>query len=92
MDEAPAAVDRRVVEQPLQRPLAAPGDAFIDFAGLFGDMDMNRTDPARLTTASSSAGVTARSECGATPTIAPCCPATARRLASQQPRKTVDDR
>ena len=30
------------VEQPFHRPLPAPRDAFLHFAGLLGDMKMNR--------------------------------------------------
>ena len=42
VDQAPACIDRRMVEQPLQRPLAAPRNAVVDFALLFGDMNVNR--------------------------------------------------
>src|SRR5882762_2263532 len=42
MDETPAAVDRRMVEQPLQWPLSAPGDAFADFPHLLSDVNMDR--------------------------------------------------
>ncbi len=42
MDEAPATIDRLVRQQPLDRTLAAPGEAVGDFLGLFGDMDVDR--------------------------------------------------
>jgi hypothetical protein len=42
MNETPAAIDRRVVEQPLQRTLPAPRDAFIDLSGLLGDVNVDR--------------------------------------------------
>ena len=42
MDQAPALIDRRMFEQPLDRPPARPGDAFLDFPGLFGGVDMDR--------------------------------------------------
>ncbi len=45
MNQTPAAVDRRVIEQPLQRPLPAPLEAFIDFPRLLGDVNMNWTIP-----------------------------------------------
>ena len=32
MDEAPALIDGRMFEQPLDRPPARPGDAFLDFS------------------------------------------------------------
>ena len=48
MDQAPATIDRDVVEQPLQRPLPAPCEAFVDFPNLFGNMDMNGTIPTEL--------------------------------------------
>jgi hypothetical protein len=48
MDEAPATIDRDMVEQPLQRPLAAPSDAFVDLPGLFGNMHMYGTIPIKL--------------------------------------------
>ena len=42
MDQAPALIDGRMFEQPLNRPPARPGDAFLDFPDLFGGVDMNR--------------------------------------------------
>ena len=42
MDQAPAPIDGRMFEQPLNRPPARPGDAFLDFLDLFGGVDMNR--------------------------------------------------
>ena len=42
MDQAPAPIDGRMFEQPLDRPPARPGDAFLDFPDLFGGVDMNR--------------------------------------------------
>ena len=42
MDQAPARIDGRMFEQPLDRPPARPGDAFLDFPDLFGGVDMNR--------------------------------------------------
>ncbi|MNK88563.1 hypothetical protein D3C87_1085280 [compost metagenome] len=42
VDQAPARIDRRVVEQPLHRPHAAPGQAVIHLLLLFGDVDMHR--------------------------------------------------
>ena len=42
MDQAPAPIDGRMFEQPLNRPPARPGDAFLDFPDLFGGVDMNR--------------------------------------------------
>ena len=42
MHQAPAGVDRRVVEQPLHRSLAAPGLAVDHFLKLFGDVDVHR--------------------------------------------------
>jgi len=42
MDEAPALIDGRMIEQPFNRPPARPGDAFLDFFDLFGGVDMNR--------------------------------------------------
>ena len=41
MNKAPAAIDRDVVEQPLQRTLSTPREAFVNFPGLLGDMHMN---------------------------------------------------
>ena len=48
MYQAPAPIDGRMFEQPLNRPPARPGDAFFDFLDLFGGMDMNRPGPAQL--------------------------------------------
>ena len=91
MNQAPAAIDRRVIEQPVHRTFAAPGDAILDLFGLFGDMDM---DWAVLRRAAGSRqvrrGVTARNECGAMPTIAPSSSATARREASIRRAKPID--
>src|SRR5437879_9959110 len=42
MDQAPAPIDGRMFKQPLNRPPARPGDAFLDFPSLFGGVDMNR--------------------------------------------------
>jgi len=42
MDKAPALIDYRMFEQPLDRPLARPGDALLDFLDLFGGVDVNR--------------------------------------------------
>ncbi len=42
MDQAPALIDGRMFEQPLDRPPARPGDAFLDFPDLFGGVDMHR--------------------------------------------------
>ena len=44
MDQAPAPIDGRMFEQPLDRPPARPCDAFLDLPGLFGGVDV----PARL--------------------------------------------
>src|SRR5882757_6176445 len=41
MDQAPALIDRRMLEQPLDRPPTRPGDAFLDFSDLFGGVDVN---------------------------------------------------
>ncbi len=91
VDQAPATIDRDMIEQPLQRTLAAPGHAFLDFPGLFGDMDMNRTvaDQAAAIAVSSS-GVTARSECGASPTTAPWLRRHGAAARFHQPRKAID--
>ncbi|MCY1237983.1 hypothetical protein D9M72_507010 [compost metagenome] len=43
VDCAPALVDGHFVKQPLNRTTATPGEAVVDFLGLFGDMDMDRT-------------------------------------------------
>ena len=40
--QAPARIHRRMVQQPFDRPLAAPGQAGIDLAGLLGDVDVHR--------------------------------------------------
>ncbi len=40
--QAPARVDRRMVQQPVHRPRAAPRQAFVDLALLLGDMDVHR--------------------------------------------------
>ena len=42
MDQAPAPIEGRMFEQPLNRPPARPGDAFLDFPDLFGGVDMHR--------------------------------------------------
>ena len=42
MDEAPALIDRRMFEQPLDRSPARPGQAILDFSDLFGGMDVDR--------------------------------------------------
>ena len=42
MDQAPAPIDGRMFEQPLDRPPARPGDAFLNFPDLFGGVNMNR--------------------------------------------------
>ena len=82
VDDAPACIDIGVVEQPLHRARAAPGDAVRDFAHLFRRVDVDRPARARqATTAASSSGVTARRLCGATPSAQPW-PAAARRSAS----------
>ena len=43
MDQAPARINGRMFEQPLDRPSARPGDAFLDFPDLFSGMDMHRS-------------------------------------------------
>ena len=43
MDEAPAGIDRRVIEEPRDGPRARPSQARIDLGGLFGDMDVDRS-------------------------------------------------
>ena len=48
VNQAPATIDRDMIEQPLQRPLAAPGEAFLDFPDLFGDVDMDRAGAIEL--------------------------------------------
>ena len=40
--EAPARVDAAAREQPFDRALAGPGDAFLDLARLLGDVDVHR--------------------------------------------------
>ena len=42
VDEAPAVVHRGVGEEPVDRALAGPGEAVIDFARLLGDVDVDR--------------------------------------------------
>jgi hypothetical protein len=42
VDQAPARIDRRVIEQPFDRAQAAPLDAVVDFLGLLGDVDVDR--------------------------------------------------
>ena len=42
MDDAPALVDVRLRQQPLDRPHAAPRVAIVDFARLLGGMDVDR--------------------------------------------------
>ena len=42
MHQAPALIDLDVVIQPLDRALAAPTQAVVDFLLLLGDMDMHR--------------------------------------------------
>ncbi|MGY3120070.1 hypothetical protein ACVWXQ_004007 [Bradyrhizobium sp. S3.14.4] len=42
MDETPALIDRRVLQQPLHRPSSRPGQAIVDFLHLLGGMDMHR--------------------------------------------------
>src|SRR5258708_22939537 len=42
MHDAPAAVDRAVLEQPFHRPLAERQRAFLDFARLLRGVDMDR--------------------------------------------------
>ncbi len=42
MHQAPARIHIRMVQQPLHRPAAAPGQAVVHFALLFGDMDVHR--------------------------------------------------
>ena len=42
MDDAPAAVEIRMIEKPFDRPRAEPGDAVGDFADLLGGMDVDR--------------------------------------------------
>ena len=40
--EAPALIDRRMIEQPCDRALARPGEAILDLLHLLGDVDMDR--------------------------------------------------
>ena len=42
VDEAPAPVDRGVIEEPSNRTRARPRDAGVDLAGLLGDVDVDR--------------------------------------------------
>ena len=42
MNQAPARIDGRMLEQPLHGALTAPGQAVIDLLGLLGDMDVHR--------------------------------------------------
>lgn len=43
VDQAPALIDRRVIEQPLNRALPRPGEAIGHFLLLFGNMDVDWT-------------------------------------------------
>ncbi len=45
MDQAPARIDIRMVEQPFDRPLPAKGQAGLDLAHLLGGVDMDRARP-----------------------------------------------
>ena len=42
MDQAPAIIDRRVVQQPLHGAGTRPGDTVFHFLHLLGDMDVDR--------------------------------------------------
>ena len=42
MNEAPAAVDRCVIEQPFDGPRAAPAHTVFDFLPLLGDVEVDR--------------------------------------------------
>ena len=71
VDQAPALVDVGIVEQPLDRPRARPGDAVLDLAAPARRRGCGPARPAPVaTTAASSSGVTARRLCGAMPTTA----------------------
>ncbi len=43
VDQAPARIDIRVVQQPVDRTGAERRDAILDFPGLLGGMDVDRT-------------------------------------------------
>ena len=42
VDQAPARVDLRIVEQPFDRPRAGPREAILDFLRLLGGVDVDR--------------------------------------------------
>ena len=42
VDQAPARIDRRVVEQPPHRPRAGGGEAFLHLLRLLGGVDVDR--------------------------------------------------
>ena len=42
VNQAPARVDRRMIEQPFDRAPARPGNAILDLLHLFGDVDVDR--------------------------------------------------
>ena len=84
--ETPARVDRRVIEQPLDRPLPAPRQALVHLALLLGHVDVDRapSDPGHPRPRAPrciASGVTARSECTARPTRA----STGRRTRGASP-------
>jgi hypothetical protein len=66
VDHAPALVDRHLGEQPLDRPPAERGLAFLNFFRLLGSVDV---DPRTAGSAPQTLAlrIHARSECGATP-------------------------
>ncbi len=42
MNETPAPIDSGMIEQPVHRPSAKGGNAFVNFTGLLGGVDMDR--------------------------------------------------
>jgi hypothetical protein len=48
VNQAPAIVDRRVIEQPFDRPRVAYRQTILHFADLLGDMDVDRRTIQRM--------------------------------------------
>ena len=90
VDQAPALVDRQLVEQAVDRAPARPGDAVLDLADLFGDVDVDRPVPRQRRAPRDLVRRRRRAgECGATPTTASGEAPRGRRGAIEEPGEAV---